>query len=306
MTKTEILIEKVQEFLQSKQITFLDLQFVSGGKHSQAFSYKDGEKDFIIRFNKNSKVFHKDLKAYEDFSSSEIPVPKIYEIGSYDKELFFCISEKVLGQTPKYQYTQKDFSSISLQLEMIEMIAKVRPDFKDVDSWYEYTMNDTQSFHTFKEYFQGFVKETYEKEVFQKLDYFDENFMNYLVDKTNHYSSFLSPKPELTHADFGNDNLFILDNKITGIIDWEKFGMLTKFIDVGRVVLFCPDRKETIDIAIKFYSNLQEKDYKEKICFGVLLSQTMTKNCKRLQINYNCYELNTKNTQKQTITTKQQ
>ena len=37
-----------------------------------------------------------------------------------------------------------------------------------------------------------------------------------------------------------------------------------------------------------------------------LLSQTMTKNCKRLQTNYNYCVLNTKNTQRQTITIKPQ
>lgn len=269
MTKAEIPIKIVEEFLQSKQITFLDLQFISGGKHSQAFSYKTDGKDFIIRFNENSKVFYKDLNAYKDFSSPQIPIPKIYEIGNYNEELFFCISEKVFGQTPKIQYSQNDFSSIALQLEMIEKIAKIQPNFSNSDSWFEYNINSTKTFNTFKDYFQDLVEEIYKKEIFQKLDYFDENFMNYLIDKTNYYSYFLPPKSEFTHADFGNDNLFILDNKIAGIIDWEKFGMLTKFIDVGRVVLFCPNRKETTSEAIKFYSNLEEQDYKEKIRFGV-------------------------------------
>ena len=69
----------------------------------------------------------------------------------------------------------------------------------------------------------------------------------------------------------GNDNIFILDGKATGIIDWERLRIADHFLDVGRVVLFCPNRKETVGAALMFYEGKYEH-YKERIMLGVYVA----------------------------------
>lgn len=41
------------------------------------------------------------------------------------------------------------------------------------------------------------------------------------------------------------------------------------FLDVGRVLLFCPNRKATASAAIEFYKDKNIKNWKERIAMGI-------------------------------------
>lgn len=73
------------------------------------------------------------------------------------------------------------------------------------------------------------------------------------------------------------------------------------YFELVDIVSFLVKENKLEDV--RKYARLYEKN-NPVILDRVLLSQIMTKNCKRLQINYNYYELNTKNTQRQTTTIK--
>lgn len=70
-------------------------------------------------------------------------------------------------------------------------------------------------------------------------------------------------KKVLVHGDFGNDNFFIQD----GVIDWEKSFVGNHFVDVGRIVLYCPHRMKSSLVALDFYK--YDGNFKDKILFGV-------------------------------------
>ncbi|MCF7844021.1 phosphotransferase [Candidatus Gracilibacteria bacterium] len=272
--QTLLSTEEVNNFLeQHHKDLIMELHFISGGKHSEAFSYSLNEKNYIVRFNKNNRGFLKDLYAYEHFSSEEIVIPKIYNIGNYNDDIFYCTSEKIEGETPKEQYKRDNFTSLYAQFEMIEKIKDIEIP-KDYTNFGEFEIGLDTTYSTFDEYLKGMYqsKNIINWETVKLIPYFNQNFLDYLIKKIETLVNYSGNIRELTHGDFGNDNLFIKDGKISGIIDWERARIGDHFLDVGRVVLFCPNREATVKAVLDFYKDKNVTHYKERITLGVYVA----------------------------------
>ncbi|NMB57512.1 hypothetical protein GYA19_06300 [Candidatus Beckwithbacteria bacterium] len=90
--KTKIETNIVLDFLKNKFDSSINkVEFLTGGEGSQAFSFGNNEKDYVIRINKNSnRAFLKDKYAFENYGKF-IPIPKIYQIGQLDNGYYFAI-----------------------------------------------------------------------------------------------------------------------------------------------------------------------------------------------------------------------
>jgi len=265
--KREITQEQASEFLSvyyPSPIT--NLKELMGGKHSKAFSYEYSEKGLIIRFNTDNKGFLKDKYAYEHFGKY-IPIAKVIEISTY-KDLFYCITEKISGETARDQYNKENFSSLPLLYSSVEEISKIEA----IGTGYGYLdLNGNAPYLSSSDY----IKSVYRSkdlfdwgEIFQ-ISFVNKNFTDYVAERMEHFAQFATEKRELLHGDFGADNVFIKDNTVSGIIDWEKMRVGDHFLDIGRVLLFCPNRIATTGAAIKFYKDKNIKNWKERAAMGV-------------------------------------
>jgi len=93
----------VKEFLIDKYETPLNIQFISGGQLSQAFSYSVGNDEYILKIRKDIEALNKEKEIFDKLSKydSTIPIPKVFDSGLFaekeDHSLFYCISEKCDG-----------------------------------------------------------------------------------------------------------------------------------------------------------------------------------------------------------------
>lgn len=278
MTK-QILTDKESRAFTSKIEEFLTTfygapvsEFVplSGGKHSYAFSYVDDSKPYVIRLNTTDAGFIKDEFAALHFGSNAIPVPKIVHLGVFDENYQYCISEKVPGATVRAGYNRKEYDSLTTQFEMIERISAIPiPDtFTGIGRWETTGAIPTKSL---AEHVAQLDSKLYESnhETLVQIPYFDSKFVDVVRKKLASTIQYSEGIREIVHADFGNENVFMADGEIVGIIDWEQSLVADRFIDVGRVVLFCPNRTATVQAAQEFYKNCGVTSYKERIRFGV-------------------------------------
>lgn len=276
MNREQLLVkdDEVKEFLNTYYSGPVeDLVYVYGGKHSEAFSYTYENKQYILRFNESERGFLKDKYAYDTFSSENLVIPKIYDVGKHTENVYYCISEKIEGETPKDAYKRGDFTSLSLQFEMIERIkdSTIPEDYTGYD---EIELGKKTRFETLEDYVMSlyFSNELFDWNELSKLPFFDQSFIDYLVSKVKELVKYGEGARVLLHGDFGNDNLFIKDGKVTGIIDWERLRLADHFLDVGRVVLFCPNREVTVKEVLTFYENKGYEHYKERIALGVYVA----------------------------------
>jgi hygromycin-B 4-O-kinase len=265
--KREITIDEASRFLSGHYPSpVTNLKELMGGKHSKAFSYKDFEQDLIIRFNIDDKGFLKDKYAFEHFNI-QIPIPKIVEIGTY-KDLFYCITEKISGETARDQYNREDFSSLSLLFNAVEKISKI--ELGGIGYGY-LDLNGNAPYQSSSDYIKSVYrsKDLFDWNKIFQIPFVNKNFTDYVAKKMEYFAQFTTEQRELLHGDFGADNVFIKDNTVSGIIDWEKMRVGDHFLDVGRVLLFCPNRQATTGSAIEFYKDKNIKNWKKRVVMGV-------------------------------------
>src|SRR5581483_4103196 len=86
------------------------LESIQSGHVAQTYSFAVREKDFIIRFNTSSEAFEKDAYAYNNFSTADIPIPRVVNIGAING-LYYAISEKFPGTMVNYM-TDAEFRKV--------------------------------------------------------------------------------------------------------------------------------------------------------------------------------------------------
>jgi hygromycin-B 4-O-kinase len=267
--KCDIEKEAASDFLlgyYSNEIS--ELKELDKGKHSRAFSYEQNGQGLVVRFNTENTGFVKDKFAYEHFNTEETPIPEILDTGIYQNGIYYCITKKVVGETGRDQYKREDFSSLPLQYATIESISRIKPPGKGfgyLDAYGNAPLNSSL------EYMQSLYRTevVFDWNKVFEIPFVERNFTDYVAERMEHFAQFGITEQELLHGDFGSDNIFIKDVKVSGIIDWEKTRYGDHFLDVGRVLLFCPDKKETTKAAIAFYSSKKIENWRERIAMGV-------------------------------------
>ncbi len=267
LAKSEISVEEASNFFSEHYPRpIVNIEELKGGKHSKAFSYEYDGRDLVVRFSTENRGFLKDKYAFEHLGM-RISIPRVIEIETY-KDLHYCITEKVSGETARNQYNRGNFSSLPLLYDSVEDIAKdesggIGYGYLDIDSHAPYGSS------------LEYINSVYESadlfdwdKIFQ-IKFVDKNFTDYIAEKMKYFARYTTEKKELLHGDFGADNVFIKDGAISGIIDWEKLRCGDHFLDMGRVLFFCPDRQATASAAIRFYENKRIEHWKERAAMGV-------------------------------------
>ncbi len=243
-----------------------NLKELAGGKHSKAFSYEYAGQGLIVRFNTEDRGFLKDKYAFEHFGKN-IPIPKVIEIGTH-KDLSYCITEKIPGETARDQYNKNDFSSLPLLLGAVEEIGKIKIN----GTGYGYLdLNSNAPYKSSSEYMYSVYhsNDLFDWHKIFQIPFVDKNFTDHVAERMEHFAQFATDQRELLHGDFGADNVFIKNNAVSGIIDWEKMRSGDHFLDVGRILLFCPNRQATTSAAIDFYKDKKITNWIERAAMGV-------------------------------------
>ncbi len=265
--KREVTLEEASKFLSGYYPDGVaNTKELSGGKHSNAFSYEYNGQGFIVRFSLENKGFLKDKYAFEHFGD-QISIPKVMDMGIYE-ELYYCISDKISGETVREQYTKEDFSSLPLLYDAVEKISKI----KSIGNGYGYLdLNGNAPYQSSLEYIRSVYdsKDLFDWNEIHKIPFVEKNFTDHVTKRMEHFAQFTTEQRELLHGDFGADNVFVKDNIVSGVIDWEKLRCGDHFLDVGRVLLFCPNRKATTSAAMEFYKDKNIQNWKERAAMGV-------------------------------------
>jgi hygromycin-B 4-O-kinase len=268
VAKREVTIEETAKFLAEYYLREVsNVEGLEGGKHSKAFSYTHDGHDFIIRFNVENRGFLKDKFAFLHFGD-KIPIPKIIDLNTYEENMYFCITEKATGETARDQYKREDFSFIPLLYDAIENIAKIGAP----GTGYGYLDLDSKaSYASSAEYMRSLyhTKDLFDWDLIFKISFVDKKFTDYVAERMEYFSQYTTEQRELLHGDFGADNVFAKDGAVSAIIDWEKMRCGDHFLDVGRVLLFCPNREATTRAAVDFYKAKDIKNWKERAAMGI-------------------------------------
>lgn len=83
-------------FLGTRFPQVADVELIGGGEWSQAFSFRDGSRELVVRFGAHVEDYQKDELAYR-YAGPDLPIPRVLEIGNaFDG--YYAVSTRRYGE----------------------------------------------------------------------------------------------------------------------------------------------------------------------------------------------------------------
>lgn len=262
MYKTQIYKNQVNKFVDEYFKNFVDnLQEISSGEFSQAYSFENRGSKFVIRFNSNTdEGFKKEEIIYDDYS--DIPTPRIIDIGKH-KEFFVCITKSYDG-SQLHKLDKGDFvKTLPSLFETMNLIHLTKVDNEGYGVW---DLSKKGRYNSFEEQLRAFIKEDKWDKFASEHKFFRIDFVKRLLDEFNSLVKYIPKEKYFMHGDFGRTNIFALDNKIEGVIDWSE-AMYGDFLLDLSCIAFWEEKLDLIEEYYKFNKdnrNLNLENFKER------------------------------------------
>ncbi len=217
---TELNLSQIRNFLLKKYPNVGEIVAINRGESSKAFSFTTGKDELIIRINESRYGFDKDAFSHKNFSM-KLPIPRILEIGDFSEELYYSISECAKGVRMDLLSVEERESAVEDLFRVLDFLHSIDPigdAYGELDSvgvgesisWAEKITDDHND------------PENWEKAAKAYPMLVEVDFFKMLNRKLLELVEVLPEERKLVHGDFGFDNLFILDSKVSAIIDWSQ------------------------------------------------------------------------------------
>ncbi len=237
--------KEIEEFV----VTSLDgigtLKKLVEGHTSQAFSFnhEDGTKR-VLRIAPNNEGFLLDRYAFKRFASSTLPIPRIYDIGNFRDDSYYCVSQFVEGK-PSDQLTQEEMTaSLEAQLQCFAQLFNV--DIHDVVGWGEINASkDEAPFTTWQESIRHSINdldENFLTEGLKSLGLDKSLYKRFMTKFEENMERLSDPVKRLVHGDLGFDNVLVNKGEVAAIIDWADVGCGDWVFDMARCEFWHPGK----------------------------------------------------------------
>lgn len=211
--------QKAAEAFLTKHLDSSDIkvQTIADGEESQAFFFSNGGQEYILRVSSHTdNGFRKDKYAHEVLNSPQIPVPKILEVGSIKRGLYFAISERAVGKT------LDKFSKEEIKELMPRIIASVEAMHAHEPMGEGYGQWDLMGkgyAKTWREVLEDSLNQ--DDEETKSAEFYDAEFQSRLREDIKLLFDDCPEERRLIHDDYGFNNALSDGKNITGLIDWE-------------------------------------------------------------------------------------
>lgn len=220
--KPSIESHQVEEFLSGhfgEKIS--DVIPVGQGEWSQAFSFHRAIGYYIIRFAVSAESFEKDSLAAK-FSSPNLPIPRIYEIGQ-SLGLYFAISKRVIGNMLDELDTSRMSEIVPAVFTMLDSVRLVNLDH--TDGYGDWNSQETAPYPSWREFLLDIENDHPTSKIHGWRNSMavspvgSEPFdiaLNYLKEHIHKCSE----DRHLVHTDLLHYNVLVSENHISAVIDW--------------------------------------------------------------------------------------
>jgi len=237
-----------------------NLEVITGGEGSQAYSFDVHDKGYIIRVNKHHTLgFRKDEYVFNHYASPSIPIPKILKIGKINSDLRFCISQRVKGKV-LLSFTREELEILKdVILEVLDAIHAT--DISETKGYGKWDAEGKGEAESWKEYLLTVDKyakgEAGAPSLFETT-FLEKDFWDSAYARLTELTAFCPEKRFLVHSDYGSNNVLSDGKKITGVIDWES----SRYGDFIYDVAWLSFWSRTLDFQNIYSEHLEKKKIK--------------------------------------------
>lgn len=218
-------LPQLEQFLQQYADAVSDIRPIGEGWWSQAFSFLQQGNKRVIRIGRHPDDFRKDAVAYRHWNLAGISIPAVYDIGHYDADLYYCISEFIAG-TPSDQVMEglaKEAREAlaPLLLQPLDMIHRL-----DTSAWTGWGATGPDGHGLFSSWPAYLLaihnsKNPVSWQHLAQTTWLEASLLEALIERMESYFPFLPVTKQVLHGDYGFDNLLVgAAHEITGVLDW--------------------------------------------------------------------------------------
>ncbi|MDQ5913937.1 MAG: hygromycin-B 4-O-kinase [Patescibacteria group bacterium] len=241
---------------------------LKGGEGSCAFSFAFDNQKLVLRVNSNGvEGYEKDKFAYDNFSSSHLPIPKVIKIGVKEDGLAYVITEEASGITLD-KLSKDEYIELAPKLvAVLDAINGVRLAGSGYGSW---DKNGNAGYSTW----QGYLKACITQEpIVDTPKFYNQGLHDLTAQKASSLFKYCPEERVLVHGDFGLDNTLCEGVNISSVIDWEGSLYGDRLRDIAWIDFWRND-----DTVSKIYLKEHENDkdlllnFKERLeCYKLLI-----------------------------------
>lgn len=203
-----------------------DLAPVEGGQVARTFSFRAGEQEYIIRFNKDNMLtsnFPKEAYVYQKLASTSIPLSPLVQVGRLG-DLHFAISRRAPGKMLEQHSPQEVEQLLPRLIEILDTIHQV--DVSDTQGYGVFDYHGNGMGSSWRNSLLRIAQEEDDNDYFGKWYHlFDDTFLerDLFKDIYRRMKSLLDYCPTeryLVHGNYSLRNVIAQDGTITAVLDW--------------------------------------------------------------------------------------
>ncbi|MBD1847700.1 phosphotransferase [Cyanobacteria bacterium FACHB-63] len=232
----------VAHFLQSQfDGSVSDVSLIGSGMFSQAFSFTLDRQSFIIRLNACQEDFQKDAFAYQQFTSSKLPISRVIQSGRFNELYYFAITERCIGVTLNDMEPQEIEQVLPKLFDTLLAIHTL--DSSDYPGWGLTDASGQGRFASWQSYLLSFYNQKFPftwkqliQDTFMEQEIYDKALAIILKDL-----EFCSSGKYWVHGDFGFGNVISDRQQITGVLDWAELLLGDYVYDIAYLEFWSED-----------------------------------------------------------------
>ncbi len=236
--KTKVESGTLDTFFKEHNIPVQNLETIGDGEVSQAYLFESLGKQKVLRINAHSKDgFQRDQFAEQHFSSPEIPIPKIDEIGELPNGHFYAISDRAPGVILDKLTAEEFKATLPSLIRTMEAIHNTPP---AGDGYGTMKLDGSGKYTSWHESLDA-QQAGDDDAILESIEMFEQTLYDKVRAKIKEYYRFCpNDIRQLVHMDYGFNNALAEDGQITGVIDWDNASYGDPLYDVAWLEFWAP------------------------------------------------------------------
>jgi hygromycin-B 4-O-kinase len=220
MNKPTVSSEQAQSFLHKLGINASKVELVGAGAWSQCFGFRQADKHLVIRFGHYLDDFQTDNVAFK-YNHSDLPIPEVLELGEAFHG-YYAISTRVFG-VPLESLNARAWRTVVPSL--VSALERMRlADLSDTSGIGGWGSESKAPYTTWRQHLLAVNDDTPQRRTYgwqEKLATFREGYETFEwgYELLGRVTDDAVPR-SLVHADLINRNVFVKNDKISGVFDW--------------------------------------------------------------------------------------
>jgi len=217
MPKPSVPVTEIQHMLRQRWGEASDFHMLTEGLASQAFGFRSGAAEYVVRVNEAAETFQKDAFVARKFADSRLPVPKILDIGLLDAGPAFCVSRRA----PGFRLHDLDAEGMARMARPVAqtMRAISASDLTDTSGFGRFDSTGSAPFVSWR----GFLLAVASPDYFDWEAVSEEVNQRVVREAVGQVVELAAACPEerhLIHGDFGSYNVLTDGDYVTAVLDW--------------------------------------------------------------------------------------